>query len=70
MEARRPSGQIRVLDDTSGMTEASVGCRIESNTEVVRMGTAATGFPVFQEKLRHDANGGERIKREYGSGWT
>ena len=70
MAARRPSGQIRVLDDTNGMTEASVGCRIESNMEVVRIGTTATGFPVFRDKLCHDANGGERIKREYWLGWT
>ena len=30
-----PEGQTRVLDDTNGITEASVGCRIESSMEVV-----------------------------------
>ena len=36
-----PEGQARVLDDTNGITEASVGCRIESSMEVVQIGTTA-----------------------------
>ena len=50
-------GQIRVLDDTNAITEASVGCRIESSMEVVQIGTTDAGFPVFQDKLCHDADG-------------
>ena len=50
-------GQVRVLDDTNGISEASVGCRIESSMEVVRIGTTGTGFPVFQDRLCHDADG-------------
>ena len=56
-------GQIRVLDDTNGITEASVGCRIESSMEVVRIGTTSTGFPVFQDKLCHDADGVLAVNR-------
>ena len=36
-----PEGQVRVLDDTNGITEASVGCRIESSMEVVQIGPPA-----------------------------
>ena len=56
-------GQVRVLDDTNGITEASVGCRIESNMEVVRIGTTTSGFPVFQDKLCHDADGVLAVNR-------
>ena len=56
-------GQVRVLDDTNGITEASVGCRIESSMEVVRIGTTATGFPVFQDRLCHDADGVLAVNR-------
>ena len=56
-------GQVRVLDDTNGITEASVGCRIESSMEVVRIGTTSTGFPVFQDKLCHDADGVLAVNR-------
>ena len=58
-----PEGQVRVLDDTNGITEASVGCRIESSMEVVRIGTTGTGFPVFQDKLCHDADGVLAVNR-------
>ena len=56
-------GQVRVLDDTNGITEASVGCRIESSMEVVRIGTTGNGFPVFQDKLCHDADGVLAVNR-------
>ena len=58
-----PEGQVRVLDDTNGITEESVGCRIESSMEVVRIGTTGTGFPVFQDKLCHDADGVLAVNR-------
>ena len=58
-----PQGQIRVLDDTNGITEASVGCRIESSMEVVQIGTTSTGFPVFQDRLCHDADGVLAVNR-------
>ena len=58
-----PEGQVRVLEDTNGITEESVGCRIESSMEVVRIGTTGTGFPVFQDKLCHDADGVLAVNR-------
>ena len=58
-----PEGQVRVLDDTNGITEASVGCRIESSMEVVQIGTTSTGFPVFQDKLCHEADGVLAVNR-------
>lgn len=50
-------GQARVLDDINGITEASVGCPIESSMEVVQIGTTASGFPVYQDRTCHDADG-------------
>ena len=58
-----PEGQVRVLDDTNGITEESVGCRIESSMEVVRIGTTGTGFPVFQDRFCHDADGVLAVNR-------
>ena len=58
-----PEGQVRVLEDTNGITEASVGCRIESSMEVVRIGTTGTGFPVYQDRLCHDADGVLAVNR-------
>ena len=58
-----PEGQVRVLDDTNGITEESVGCRIESSMEVVRIGTTGSGFPVYQDRLCHDADGVLAINR-------
>ena len=58
-----PEGQVRVLEDTNGITEESVGCRIESSMEVVRIGTTGTGFPVFQDRLCHDADGVLAVNR-------
>ena len=58
-----PEGQVRVLDDTNAITEASVGCAIESSMEVVRIGTTSTGFPVFQDRLCHDADGVLAVNR-------
>ena len=50
-------GQARVLDDINGITEASVGCPIESSMEVVQIGTTDSGFPVYQDRICHDADG-------------
>jgi len=50
-------GQRQVLDDTNGITEESVGCRIESSMEVVQIGTTGSGFPVYQDRFCHDADG-------------
>lgn len=50
-------GQRQVLADTNGITEESVGCRIESSMEVVQIGTTGSGFPVYQDRLCHDADG-------------
>ncbi len=50
-------GQVQVLADTHGITEGSVGCPIESSMDVVQVGTTATGFPVYQDRLCHEADG-------------
>ena len=50
-------GQTRVLDHTNGITEASVGCPIESSMDVVQIGTTDSGFPVYQDRLCHEADG-------------
>lgn len=51
------AGQIRVLEETHGIDRESLGCPIESDMEVVRIGTTSTGFPVFQERLSYEADG-------------
>ncbi len=50
-------GQRAVLADTHGIDEAAVGCPIESSMEVVQVGTTETGFPVYQDRLCHEADG-------------
>jgi hypothetical protein len=50
-------GQIRVLEETHGITEQSVGCPIRSSMDVVQVGTTATGFPVYQDRICHEADG-------------
>jgi len=50
-------GQVAVLADTHGVTEKSVGCPIRSSMETVQVGATATGFPVFQDRLCHEADG-------------
>ncbi|MGC1442058.1 MAG: hypothetical protein WA888_15740 [Burkholderiaceae bacterium] len=51
------SGQEGVLRDTNAITTESVGCPIVSSMDVVQVGTTATGFPVYQDKLCHEADG-------------
>ena len=58
-----PEGQVRVLDNTNAITEASVGCRIESSMEVVQIGTSGSGFPVYQDRLCHEADGVLAVNR-------
>lgn len=50
-------GQIGVLRDTHGLDEATAGCPIEATMEVVQVGTTESGFPVYQDKLAHEADG-------------
>ncbi len=50
-------GQVGVLDDIHGLNENSAGCPIRASMEVVQVGTTATGFPVYQDRLAHDADG-------------
>jgi hypothetical protein len=50
-------GQRAVLADTHGITEESVGCPIDSSMDVVQVGTTATGFPVYQDRICHEADG-------------
>ena len=49
-------GQIGVLA-ASGITEESMGCPIRSSMEVVQVGTTETGFPVYQDRNCHEADG-------------
>jgi len=49
-------GQVAVLGD-AGITEETLGCPIRSSMEVVQVGTTGTGFPVFQDRLAHEADG-------------
>jgi len=50
-------GQIRVLEETHGITEQSIGCPIRSSMDVVQVGTTTTGFPVYQDRICHAADG-------------
>ena len=50
-------GQVQVLADTNLISETSVGCPIRSSMETVQVGTTASGFPVYQDKHCHDADG-------------
>jgi hypothetical protein len=50
-------GQIRVLEETHGITERSIGCPIHSSMDVVQVGTTTTGFPVYQDRICHAADG-------------
>jgi len=52
-----PTGQVGVLKDTHGLDEASAGCPVEATMEVAQVGTTTTGFPVFQDRLAHQADG-------------
>ena len=58
-----PEGQTEVLENTNGITEESVGCRIESSMDVVQIGTTSSGFPVFQDRLCLDADGVLAVNR-------
>ena len=50
-------GQIEVLANTHGITEESVGCPIHASMDVVQVGTTASGFPVYQDRIAHEADG-------------
>ncbi len=50
-------GQVRVLAETNDVTEASAGCPIRSSMDVVQLGTTETGFPVYQDRFCHRADG-------------
>lgn len=50
-------GQIDVLANTHGITEDSVGCPVEATMDVVQVGTTASNFPVYQDRLAHEADG-------------
>ena len=56
-------GQIAVLADTHGITEESVGCPIRATMEVVQVGTTASGFPVYQDRIAHEADGVLAVNR-------
>ena len=49
-------GQIGVLAD-AGISEHTVGCPVHSSMDVVQVGTTETGFPVYQDRFAHDADG-------------
>jgi len=50
-------GQIDVLANINNVTEATVGCPIRATMEVIQVGTTSTGFPVFQDRMAHEADG-------------
>jgi len=50
------AGQVGVLANM-GITESTVGCPIRSSMDVIQVGTTATGFPVFQDKIASEADG-------------
>ena len=50
-------GQIEVLKDTHGLDDLTAGCPVEATMEVEQVGTTATGFPVYQDRLAHEADG-------------
>ena len=51
-----PRGQTDLLG-TLGVTEQAMGCPIRSEMEVIQVGTTATGFPVYQDKIASQADG-------------
>jgi hypothetical protein len=56
-------GQIEVLANTHGITEQSVGCPIHATMDVVQVGTTASGFPVYQDRIAHEADGVLAVNR-------
>jgi hypothetical protein len=50
-------GQVQVLADTHGIDAQSVGCPVEASMDVVQVGTTENGFPVYQDRLCHEADG-------------
>jgi len=48
-------GQIEVLSHRN-ITEESVGCRINGDMEVVRIGETADGIPLFLNRLAHETD--------------
>ncbi len=49
-------GQIEMLE-ANGITEASVGCPIRASMDVIQIGTTATGFPVYFDRIASEADG-------------
>jgi hypothetical protein len=56
-------GQIEVLANTHGITEESVGCPIHATMDVVQVGTTESGFPVYQDRIAHEADGVLAVNR-------
>lgn len=50
-------GQQGVLRDINNITAETVGCPVVSNMDVVQVGETETGFPVYQDRVCHDADG-------------
>lgn len=50
-------GQAGVLRDINNVTEDSVGCPVLASMDVVQIGTTQTGFPVYQDRIAHEADG-------------
>jgi hypothetical protein len=50
-------GQREVLANTHGLDETTAGCPVEATMDVVQVGTTETGFPVYQDRLCHEADG-------------
>ncbi len=56
-------GQIEVLKNINNVTEDTVGCPVRATMDVVQIGTTSTGFPVYQDRMAHDADGVLLINR-------
>ena len=52
-----PEGQIEVLKESNGITQASVGAPVRSSMEVIQVGITETDFPVYQDKNAYEADG-------------
>lgn len=48
-------GQIKVLESL-GITEAAMGCPIQSSMEVVYLGDASDGYPIYVDKYASEAD--------------
>ena len=61
--ARPPKDRSASSTTPTASPRRSVGCRVESSMEVVQIGTTGSGFPVYQDRRCHDADGVLAVNR-------